>query len=161
MHGLTQTPGFFLQSGLRPGHQQTTRSRKQQSHLKTEISHKQTEKYLNIVRRRLIIELVWMTGVEKNESPTVIRSLQKGWCFSCSPVQEWSYGGINSILLDYMESAAVAWHYQQLSDCSFFKQAYYKGKSWKTSSIWFICTASNAKARREWPGCTFVSYGSS
>lgn len=54
-------------------------------------------------------------GVQRNLPRAVSSSLQKS-CLS-STVQELIYVSINSILLDYMESAAVTWHYHPLADC--------------------------------------------
>lgn len=113
MHRLSltlQTLGFFLQSGLAPGHPpnhmvtKTTRLCRD-----TNVPRTMTELFawirvggFNYYERRST----------KESAP--YRQQQKSCCFS-GPEQ--IYVCINSILHDYVESAAASWHYSQLTDC--------------------------------------------
>lgn len=58
----------------------------------------------------------WMCMNEGAQKRSPAEGLQKAWCFSSS-LREWIHASVNIIILDYIESAAVPWHYHQLADC--------------------------------------------
>lgn len=111
---------------------QTTWSQKQQGYARIELSYRQRQNCL--YEYGLVGWIIMNREVQKSPPHTVSSHVSEVW--------ELIYICLNSILLDYVESAAVAWHYHQQADCNISNMSTTRIIPAKINSACFNCLDS-------------------